>query len=36
VLALRAAGAESFTETGPGEVLTKTVKRILRGAPAHA
>jgi len=36
VLALRAAGAESFLETGPGEVLTKTVKRTLRGAPAHA
>jgi len=36
VLALRAAGAESFLETGPGEVLTKTLKRILRGAPAHA
>jgi [acyl-carrier-protein] S-malonyltransferase len=33
VLALHAAGARSFLETGPGDVLTKTIARIL---PAEA
>lgn len=31
VLALRDAGADRFLETGPGEVLTKTISRILAG-----
>ena len=36
VLALRAAGAAEFVETGPGKVLTRLNKRILAGEPARA
>jgi [acyl-carrier-protein] S-malonyltransferase len=31
---LRAAGAETFVEAGPGEVLTKLAKRVVPGAAA--
>ena len=36
VLALHAAGATRFVETGPGDVLTKLVSRILGEVAAHA
>jgi [acyl-carrier-protein] S-malonyltransferase len=36
VLALHEAGARDFVETGPGDVLTKMNKRILKGVAAHA
>ena len=36
VRALGGAGASSFLEAGPGDVLTKLMKRILPGAPARA
>ena len=36
VLALHAAGARGFVEAGPGLVLTKLNKRILKDVPAHA
>jgi [acyl-carrier-protein] S-malonyltransferase len=34
--ALRAAGAETFVEAGPGDVLTKLAKRVVPGATAEA
>jgi [acyl-carrier-protein] S-malonyltransferase len=34
--ALRAAGAETFVEAGPGDVLTKLAKRVVPGATAMA
>jgi [acyl-carrier-protein] S-malonyltransferase len=34
--ALRAAGAETFVEAGPGDVLTKLAKRVVPGAAAIA
>jgi [acyl-carrier-protein] S-malonyltransferase len=34
--ALRAAGAETFVEAGPGDVLTKLAKRVVPGAAAVA
>jgi [acyl-carrier-protein] S-malonyltransferase len=34
--ALRAAGAETFVEAGPGDVLTKMAKRVVPGARALA
>ncbi len=34
LIALRAAGAERFVETGPGNVLTKLVRRTIDGADA--
>lgn len=34
--ALRAAGAETFIEAGPGDVLTKLAKRVVPGARAVA
>jgi [acyl-carrier-protein] S-malonyltransferase len=36
VRALAALGATSFIEAGPGDVLTKLMKRIVPGAAAHA
>jgi [acyl-carrier-protein] S-malonyltransferase len=33
---LRAAGAETFVEAGPGEILTKLAKRVVPGAAAVA
>jgi malonyl CoA-acyl carrier protein transacylase len=36
ILALHDAGAREFVEAGPGSVLTKMNKRILKDAPAHA
>ena len=36
VLALQAAGATQFVETGPGRVLTKLVRRIVPEVVAHA
>jgi [acyl-carrier-protein] S-malonyltransferase len=36
VLALHEAGAREFVEAGPGAVLTKMNKRILKDVPAHA
>ena len=34
--ALRTAGAETFLEAGPGDVLTKLAKRVVPGAAAEA
>ena len=34
--ALAAAGAETFLECGPGDVLTKMAKRVVPGAAAVA
>ena len=34
--ALRTAGAETFVEAGPGDVLTKLAKRVIPGATAEA
>jgi [acyl-carrier-protein] S-malonyltransferase len=34
--ALRSAGAETFVEAGPGDVLTKLAKRVVPGAHAFA
>jgi malonyl CoA-acyl carrier protein transacylase len=36
VLALHDAGARDFVEVGPGQVLTRMNKRILKDVPAHA
>jgi malonyl CoA-acyl carrier protein transacylase len=36
VLALHEAGAREFVEVGPGDVLSKMNKRILKGVAAHA
>jgi [acyl-carrier-protein] S-malonyltransferase len=36
ILALHEAGAREWVEAGPGAVLTKMNKRILKDAPAHA
>jgi malonyl CoA-acyl carrier protein transacylase len=36
ILALHEAGARDYIEAGPGSVLTKMNKRILKDAPAHA
>jgi malonyl CoA-acyl carrier protein transacylase len=36
ILAMHEAGARDFVEVGPGDVLTKMNKRILKGVAAHA